>query len=60
MKATEILSRKLIQTTLETKVFTRYMHNLSKNIASNNELKYLNNIKIYETLNGKIFSFAKD
>lgn len=34
------------------------MHCLTKNIGSNNELKYLNNIKIYDILNGHIAEFA--
>lgn len=57
MKATEILSKRLIQST-ETNTIVHYMKNLTENIASANELKYLNNIKIEETVNGKIASFA--
>ena len=31
-----------------------YMHNLSANVASSNELKYLNGIKIYEKVNSNM------
>jgi hypothetical protein len=58
MKATEILGKKLIEST-DKDTSLRLMHCLTKNIGSSNELKYLNNIKIYDVLNGHVADFAQ-
>lgn len=57
MKATEILSKKVIDSK-DTRMFIRYLRNLSANIGSSNELKYLNSIKIEETINTRIQSLV--
>ena len=33
---------------------SHYMYNLAMNVASSNELKYLNGIKIYDKVNSNI------
>ena len=58
MKATEILSRKVLQASGPDQI-SRFMYNLAMNVNSSNELKYLNGIKIYETVNSNIDSLVQ-
>lgn len=58
LKAIEIMSKKIIEASTDKEAASRYLYNISKNVGSSSQLKYLNNIKIYQSINGKITSFG--